>query len=41
MARIAASRVSVSSIEHAVASMPVERVSVRVNEGGAGGEVVR
>jgi hypothetical protein len=41
MAPIAASGVSASSTEHAFASMSVNSVAVWVNEGGAGGEVVR
>jgi hypothetical protein len=41
MAPIVASRVPVSSIKHAFASMSVNSVCSLVNEGGASGEVVR
>ena len=41
MAPIAAGEVSASFREDAVASMLVNSVAVWVNEGGAGGEVVR
>jgi hypothetical protein len=41
MALIVASRVSVSSIKHAFASMSLNSVCSLMDEGGAGGEVVR